>query len=121
MSSEPRIAFVTYRDLPDLNADDRLAAAALLRLGLRTEAVCWDDPDVDWLAYRAVVLRSTWDYHHRLVEFHDWIDRMQQIGAALWNPPYVLRWNTDKRYLARLAHPHLSPPPTEILDRKSVV
>jgi glutathione synthase/RimK-type ligase-like ATP-grasp enzyme len=46
---------------------------------------------------------------------------MQRIGAALWNPPHVLRWNTDKRYLARLAHPHLSPPPTEILDRGAAV
>ena len=121
MSSEPRIAFVTYRDLPELNADDRLAATALTRLGSRTDAVCWDDPDVDWLAYRAVVLRSTWDYHRRVAEFHAWIDRMQRTGAALWNPPHVLRWNTDKRYLARLSHPHLSPPPTEILDRGAAV
>jgi hypothetical protein len=121
LSSEPRVAFVTYRDLPDLNADDRLAASALTRLGSPTDAVCWDDPDVDWLAYRTIVLRSTWDYHRRVAEFHAWIDRMQRIGAALWNPPHVLRWNTDKRYLARLAHPHLSPPPTEILDRGAAV
>jgi glutathione synthase/RimK-type ligase-like ATP-grasp enzyme len=121
LSSEPRVAFVTYRDLPDLNADDRLAAFALAQLGWRAEAVCWDDPHVDWLAYLAVVLRSTWDYYRRVVEFHAWIDRMERIGAALWNPPRVLRWNTDKRYLARLTHPHLSPPPTDILDRGTVV
>ena len=121
MSSEPRIAFVTYRDLPELNADDRLAATALTRLGSRTDAVCWDDPDVDWLAYRAVVLRSTWDYHRRVAEFLGWIDRMQRMGAALWNPPHVRRWNSDKRDLARLSHPHLSPPPTEILDRGATV
>jgi glutathione synthase/RimK-type ligase-like ATP-grasp enzyme len=121
LSSEPRVALVTYRDLPDLNGDDRLAATALTRLGLRTEAVCWDDPDIDWPAYRAVVLRSTWDYHRRVAEFHSWIDRLQRIGAALWNPPHVLRWNTDKRYLARIAHPQLTPPPTEILDRGAAV
>jgi len=61
-----RVALVTYRELPDLNADDRLAADALMQLGLRTDAVCWDDPAVDWLEYRAVVLRSTWDYHRRI-------------------------------------------------------
>jgi len=38
---------VTYRELPDLNADDRLAADALMQLDLRTDAVCWDDPAVD--------------------------------------------------------------------------
>src|SRR5205823_5043103 len=102
---------VTYRDLPHLNADDRLAADALTDLGLQTDAVCWDDPSVDWLAYRAIVLRSTWDYCHRVGEFHAWIDRMQAMDAALWNRPEVLRWNTDKRYLARVSTPHLSPPP----------
>ena len=116
-----RVALVTCRDLPDLNADDRLAADALTQLGLTADAVCWDDPSVDWLGYRAVVLRSTWDYHRRVTEFHAWIDRMQAMGAALWNPPNVLRWNTDKRYLARLSSPHLSPPPTVILDRGTAV
>jgi glutathione synthase/RimK-type ligase-like ATP-grasp enzyme len=115
------IAFVTYQGLPDLTADYRLAASALADLGLRTHAVCWDDPAVDWLVYRAVVLRSTWDYHHRIDEFLGWIDRMERIGARLWNPPAVLRWNADKRYLATLSHPHLRPPPTAILERGSQV
>jgi glutathione synthase/RimK-type ligase-like ATP-grasp enzyme len=119
-NSGARVAFVTYQGLPDLNADDRRAAAALADLGLRTDAVCWDDPAVDWLSYGAVVLRSAWDYHHRVGEFHAWIDRMEAAGARLWNPPAVLRWNTDKRYLARLSHPELSPPPTEILAGGSV-
>ena len=121
MSSAARIAFVTYEGLPELNADDQRAASALDDLGLRTDAVCWDDPRVDWAAYGAVVLRSTWDYHFRVDEFHNWIDRMDAIGARLWNPPRVLRWNTDKRYLARIAHPSLAPPPTEILLRGSAV
>jgi glutathione synthase/RimK-type ligase-like ATP-grasp enzyme len=121
LSSAARIAFVTYEGLPDLNADDRRAAAALHDLGLQTDAVCWDDPAVDWLGYGAVVLRSTWDYHRRVDEFHAWIDRMDATGARLWNPPRVLRWNTDKRYLARMAQPSLAPPPTAILERGSAV
>jgi glutathione synthase/RimK-type ligase-like ATP-grasp enzyme len=121
LNSDAAVAFVTYQGLPDLNADDRRAADALARLGLRTDAVRWDDPAVDWLGYGAVVLRSTWDYYRRVAEFHAWIDRMEAIGARLWNPPPVLRWNTDKRYLARMSDPHLSPPPTVILDRGSAV
>ena len=121
LSSPAPIAFVTYEGLPELNADDRRAAAALEELGLRTDAVRWDDPRVDWLGYDAVVLRSSWDYHRRVAEFHAWIDRMEAIGTRLWNPPPMLRWNMDKRYLARIAHPPLAPPPTAILERGSVV
>jgi len=120
LSNRSRIAFVTYRDLPDLNADDRLAASAVEELGLTVDARCWDDPGADWLAYAAIVLRTTWDYHHRLAEFHAWIDRLEALGARLWNPPGVLRWNTDKRYLARAWHPRLSQPATAVLDRGSI-
>ena len=121
MNSGARVAFVTYRGLPDLNADDRLAATALTDLGLRADAVCWDDAGVDWPSYGAVVLRSTWDYYLRVAEFHTWIDRLEATGTRLWNPPRLLRWNTDKRYLAHLSHPDLAPPPTGILDRGSSV
>jgi len=121
LSSRTRIAFVTYEELPDLNPDDRRAAAALHDLGLQADAVCWDDPRVDWPGYAAVVLRSTWDYHRRVAEFRAWIDRMEAIGARLWNPPPVLRWNMDKRYLARMAQPSLAPPPTVILERGTAV
>ena len=120
-NSRTRVALVTYRGLPDLNADDRRAAAALEDLGLRADAACWDDPAVDWAGYGAVVLRSTWDYHLRFGEFHAWIDRMEALRVRLWNRPAVVRWNTDKGYLARLSHPRLRPPPTEILHRGSAV
>lgn len=93
----------------------------MTELGVRTDAVCWDDARVDWPSYGAVVLRSTWDYHLRVAEFRAWIDRLEATGARLWNPPPLLRWNTDKRYLARLSHPDLSPPPTGIVDRGSSV
>jgi glutathione synthase/RimK-type ligase-like ATP-grasp enzyme len=121
LNSGPRVAFVTYRGLPELNDDDRRAATAVADLGLRVDAVCWDDPDVQWLAYAAVVVRTTWDYHHRAGEFHAWIDRLDALGARLWNPPRILRWNTDKRYLTRVEHPYLRPPPTAILYRGSAV
>jgi glutathione synthase/RimK-type ligase-like ATP-grasp enzyme len=121
LSSRTRVALVTYRGLPDLNADDRRAAAALEDLGLRADAVCWDDPAIDWAGYGAVVLRSTWDYHLRFAEFHAWIDRMEAGRVRLWNRPAVVRWNTDKGYLARLTYPRLRPPPTEMLQRGSAV
>jgi glutathione synthase/RimK-type ligase-like ATP-grasp enzyme len=121
LNSAARIALVTYEELPELNADDRLAASALEDLGLRPHAVRWDAAGVDWRSYDAIVLRSTWDYHHRFAEFHAWIDRLEASGARLWNPPAMLRWNTSKEYLARMTHPVLRPPPTVILERGSDV
>ena len=39
MSNRTRVAFGTYPELPDLHADDRLAAVALGDLGVRVDAV----------------------------------------------------------------------------------
>ena len=70
--------------------------------GIDAQVVAWDDPTVSWSRFEAVLLRSTWDYIDRLPEFLAWCDR---VGATtrLLNPPDVVRWNTDKHYLADLA------------------
>jgi glutathione synthase/RimK-type ligase-like ATP-grasp enzyme len=91
------IALATCGAFPDLDPDDRLLAAAL---GGRAVPAVWDDPAVDWERFERVVVRSTWDYTGRRDEFLAWAER---VGARrLRNPPDVLRWSTDKRYLAEL-------------------
>ena len=76
-----------------------LAFGAWRARGSRREAAVWDDPDVDWLAYELVIVRSTWDYPRRRDAFVAWAERLPRV----LNPAAVLRWNTDKRYLADLA------------------
>ncbi len=117
MDGNRLVAFVTYSAVPDLTADDRLAVDALATLGVAADAVCWDDPGVEWQRYGAIVLRSTWDYYLRLAEFVAWIDRVEALGGRLWNPPRMLRGNLDKRYLTELRHPHLAPPPSAFFVR----
>lgn len=95
-----RVALVTWRGLPDLAPDDRLLRDALVRRGIDARAEVWDDPRVDWRAFDAIVLRSTWDYHKRAEEFRAWIDALD--GLPLWNPPEILRWNIHKSYLLEL-------------------
>ncbi|MEU5675365.1 hypothetical protein ABZ749_34750 [Micromonospora sp. NPDC047753] len=96
---EPRVALVTCSDLADLDPDDRLVLAPLATRGVAVQAVVWDDPDVDWSSYDLVVLRSPWDYALRRDEFVSWASTV----PTLVNPADVVRWNTDKRYLAELS------------------
>ena len=105
----PRVAIATCGAFTELEEDDRLLLAELGE----GEAVVWDDPAADWDAYDLVVVRSTWDYTDRPAEFLAWADR---VGARLRNPPAVLRWNTDKRYLADLDAAGLPVVPTTFLE-----
>lgn len=88
-------AFSLDEDLPPL-----LEACA--EAGIQAQALAWDDPTVGWARFDAVLLRSTWDYTGRLPEFLAWCERTAAV-TRLWNPPDVVRWNTDKRYLGELA------------------
>ncbi|RAO32047.1 Cycloserine biosynthesis protein DcsG [Micromonospora saelicesensis] len=95
---KPRVALVTCSDLADLDPDDRLVLAPLAARGVAVQSAVWDDPDVDWSSYDLVVLRSPWDYALRRDEFVSWAATV----PTLVNPADVVRWNTDKRYLAEL-------------------
>ncbi|MGC4795399.1 ATP-grasp domain-containing protein [Micromonospora saelicesensis] len=95
---KPRVALVTCSDLADLDPDDRLVLAPLAARGVAVQSAVWDDPDVDWSSYDLVVLRSPWDYALRRDEFVSWAATV----PMLVNPADVVRWNTDKRYLAEL-------------------
>jgi len=98
-----RIALATYSTLPGLNDDDRLLIPALAELGVAAVPAVWDSPDVRWEEFRAVVVRSCWDYHRRLPEFLAWIGRLERSGVRLRNPSDVVRWNSHKGYLRDLA------------------
>jgi hypothetical protein len=106
-----RIAFATCSAMPD-GWDDDHDAAELLNADFQV----WDDPAVDWSVYDRVLLRSVWDYTERLAEFLDWC---QSIGPSrLRNPPAMVAFSADKRYLAELSArcaPTLYLPPGESL------
>jgi hypothetical protein len=94
------IAIATISEIPPTFDDDRRLAEALTLRGADAVRVPWDEPGVDWRAFDAVVIRSTWDYSARRQEFVAWADA---VGERLHNAPDVVRWNSDKRYLEDLA------------------
>jgi len=83
--------------------------------GLHARAVAWDDPTVNWARFDAVLLRSPWDYTERLPGFLAWCEHVDRV-ARLLNPLNVVRWNTDKHYLADLATVGISIVPTHFVE-----
>ena len=93
----PKIVLAGCPALPEGDGDDAGLIEALRQRGLHARWLSWDDPEE--LRADLVILRATWDYIERLDEFLAWSTRV----ANLQNPPAVVAWNTDKRYLADLA------------------
>lgn len=107
----PAVAIATCAEHPRLDGEGRLLLAALRDLGIRAGPAVWTRrPAAGWEAYTLVVLRSTWDYTLMPARFLAWT---RGIGDRLVNPPHVVAWNADKRYLFELAQAGLRTIATE--------
>lgn len=115
------ISFATSRALKDLNDDDRLAAAALTRRGVKVVPAIWNDPKVDWSSFDRVIVRTPWDYPEHAEEFLAWFGTLDRAGVPVDNPTSVLRWNLDKVYLRWIEERGGSVIPTEFVERGGVV
>jgi O-ureido-D-serine cyclo-ligase len=112
---KPVVALVTAREARGLDEDMPLLEAALEAAGAHSQMVDWDDRAVDWGAFDLALLRSTWDYIDRLQEFLIWVDAAAG-RTTLLNPPAVVRWNTDKHYLAELARAGVPVVPSTFIE-----
>ena len=95
------IGLATSSDFPELSGGEKLLHDALSKRG-ECKIVVWDDPAEAWRECESIIVRCTWDYSYRVLEFWTWIDRVEAAGITLYNSPNVLRWNSDKRYLRDL-------------------
>ena len=114
-SQLPAIALVTARAARELDEDLAPLFAALSGAGAAVRVVEWDDAQVDWSQFDLTVLRSTWDYSMRLTEFLDWTERASK-ATRLINPASVVRWNTDKHYLAELQQADVRTVPSTFVE-----
>ena len=112
------IALVTRTDLPDWEVDDEPFHQALSRRGSEVARPAWSDPTVDWSAFDACLIRTTWDYQEHLPDFLAWAATVAS-KTRLFNPLEIVRWNTHKRYLADLAAAGVDTVPTVFLSRGS--
>lgn len=95
-----RVVIASFRGLTPEFRDDELLLECLTERGVEASAHPWDDASIDWDSHALVVARTVWDYVLRRDEFLAWLG---SVRAPVENAPALIRWNSDKRYLADLA------------------
>lgn len=112
-----RLALGSCEPLHPYGHDEiRRVAEALRARGIEAERAVWTDPAVDWGAFDACVIRSTWDYPNDLAAFLAWTRRVERT-TPLWNSAALVEWNCDKRYLVGLERAGIGIPPTRVVQR----
>ena len=94
---------------------------AALRPALATRGL--DLVEIDWRAlpgdfdgFAAILLGTAWDYQDHPEAFLTRLEELAARGIAVFNPPDVVRWNMDKRYLRDLAAAGATTVPTQWHD-----
>ena len=74
-------------------------ADALKASGAKVDPVPWTRAD-DLSAYDLILPLVVWGYHLQYAEWLALLDRFERERLPVINPPALLRWNSDKAYLA---------------------
>lgn len=110
-----RVGLATCAALPVGDPDDAGLVAALHARDVDVHWIPWNNTDPRRLraTIDLLVIRSTWDYTDDRDAFLAWIDA---VDVPTFNPPELLRWNSDKRYLLELAAAGVPTVPTTIVE-----
>ncbi len=110
MSPPLRILQVTSRASRPLDDDLSALHEALVGRGIAAGIQAWDE-EMAGATWDLAVIRSPWDYPLHREAFLAWAEGLDRLTPVA-NPPALLRWNTDKRYLKELAEKGLPVVPT---------
>lgn len=86
-------------------------AEALRQGGAEIDPIAWTEA-ANLSAYDVVLPLVAWGYH---LEYARWLELLDRAEAERWpilNPPALLRWNSDKAYLAELGERGVPTVPT---------
>lgn len=86
-------------------------ATALTAAGLIVEQRVWTDPG-DLSGYELILPLFAWGYQRDVAAWYALLDRLETEGRPVVNPVPVLRWNSDKAYLAELGEAGVAVVPT---------
>jgi glutathione synthase/RimK-type ligase-like ATP-grasp enzyme len=117
MQSAPaarRLAVAASKYYPGIHPDDAHLMQCLREMGLEPTAASWNDPEVDWAGFDAILIRTTWDYFQHYAQFLTWLAHIESLGVPTINPVPLLRWNSDKRYLLQLPAHAVDVIPTQV-------
>jgi len=90
-------------------------AAALAAAGLEVETRPWTEAG-DLSAFDMILPLLVWGYNRQIADWYALLDRLEAEALPVVNPVGLLRWNSDKRYLAELEAKGVPTVATRIAD-----
>ncbi|MFT2008444.1 ATP-grasp domain-containing protein [Pontibacter sp. 13R65] len=116
-----QIALVTCESLGvytnNADSEDERLIQFLKDKGLAVSFQVWDDENIDWSVFSAIIIKSPWDYFDKIEAFYAWLQKLEKAGRPVLNPVKILRWNADKIYFKDLAQQGVKVVPSYWIDK----
>jgi glutathione synthase/RimK-type ligase-like ATP-grasp enzyme len=95
-----KIAFLSCDSLAGYVSDDEIMVKFLKEEGHDIQVISWSS-EAEWSKFDCAIIRTTWDYVKRHVEF---VEKLKFIGTQtkLYNDIKTVEWNIHKGYLLEL-------------------
>mgnify|MGYP000885594472 CR=1 FL=1 len=104
---------------PPFTPDDQLLVNELRRRGHTVEPVIWGGAVAGLQgSFDRLLIRSPWDYmdsEENRLAFMQWLEELNRAGIPVDNPPAILSWLTNKRYLLDLERAGVAIVPTRFV------
>jgi glutathione synthase/RimK-type ligase-like ATP-grasp enzyme len=85
-------------DLSHFTLDYEALTHSLAKHELAYELVAWNDAEINWADFDAVLIHTPWDYYENKSAFMETLRRIESQSLLL-NAFDTVSWNFDKRYL----------------------
>lgn len=106
-----RIAIVSCDKWIDKVKEDELLKFELNKLLVNVDIISWQDKNVDYSKYDAVVIRSLWGYQDYIEEFIEYLDKLKKDNVKVFNNVDILKDNLNKheqfKILDKYEIPHI--------------
>lgn len=116
-----KIGLVSSKQYERKERDDLILAKSLENHGFDADIISWDDPRVEWESFSSLIFRSCWNYYYRFKEFLLWLSMVEKQCIKIWNPPDIVRWNVNKKYLLNLQNRGITVIPSIFIPAKSSI
>lgn len=116
-----KIALVTYEKLPELSDSDKFLIPIFKTYLVDAIPEVWDNPEVKWENYDALIIRNTWDYYVKFPAFVKWLDKLDNLKIKVLNDLKIIRKNCHKFYLKEIMMAGFNVIPTTFIDSETEI
>lgn len=116
-----KIALATCGRLPEMSDSDKKLIPEFAKYNIEAIPAIWDDPEIIWTDFDAVIIRNTWDYYTKFPQFVKWLDTLEDKEVKVLNDLKIIRKNSHKFYLKDIIEEGFRVIPTLFLNNNSEI